>query len=254
VINPLDMGKRVVIITGASSGIGRQTAILLSELGAVVVLAGRDREKLKETRDLMSGEGHVVEAFDLNDVDGIDLWFRGIVNRVGPLYAMVHCAGIQKTRPLKTLNSKTVDEIMRVNVHAGLGLARNFARENSGTGGGAIVFVSGGVALVGQAAVTAYAASKGAIVAMTKSLAVELAKDRIRVNCVCPGYTETRMLKKVRDTLTPDQFSVLERMHPLGIGQPLDVAYAIAFLVADTGRWITGTALVVDGGYTATAH
>ncbi len=86
-INPLDMGKRCVIVTGASSGIGRQTAILLSELGAVVVLTGRDSEKLNETRSLMSGEGHAVEAFDLNDIDGIDHWFRGIVDRVGPPHA-----------------------------------------------------------------------------------------------------------------------------------------------------------------------
>ena len=253
-IDPWDMGKQIVMITGASSGIGRQTAILLSELGAEVVLVGRDNEKLNDTRNLMSGAGHAVEAFDLNDIDGIDLWFRGIVDRVGPLHGFVHSAGIQKTRPLQTLNSKTVDEIMRVNVHAGLALARNFARDSSRIDGGAIVFVSGGVALMGQAAVSAYAASKGAIVSMTKSLAVELAKNRIRVNCVCPGYIETGMLEKVRNTLTPDQFSVLERMHPLGIGQPLDVAYAIAFLLADTGRWITGTALIVDGGYTATAH
>ncbi len=252
--NPWDMGKRIVMITGASSGIGRQTAVLLSELGAGVVLVGRDRDKLNDTRDLMSGAGHAVEAFDLNDIDEIDTWFRGIIDRVGPLHTLVHCAGIQKTRPLQTLKSKSVDQIMRINVHAGLALARNFARHNSGTDGGAIVFISGGVALVGQAAVAAYAASKGAIVAMTKSLAVELAKDRIRVNCVCPGYIETGMLEKVRNTLTPDQFSSLERMHPLGIGQPLDVAYAIAFLAADTGRWITGTALIVDGGYTATAH
>ena len=251
-INPWDMGKRIVMITGASSGIGRQTAILLSELGAQVILVGRNTGKLTETRNLMSGTGHLAEAFDLNDIDGIDPWFQGITDNVGPPHALVHCAGIQKTRPLQTLKSKTMDEIMRVNVHAGLALARSFARKNSRAG--AIVFVSGGVALVGQAGVAAYAASKGAVVAMTKSLAVELAKDKIRVNCVCPGYTETEMLQKVRNTLTPDQFSVLERMHPLGIGQPVDVAYAIAFLVADTGRWITGTALIVDGGYTATAH
>lgn len=253
-IDPWDMGKKTIMITGASSGIGRQTAVLLSELGAVVVLVGRNKEKLNDTRNLMSGEGHSVEAFDLSDIDRIDPWFRGIIDRVGPLHAFVHAAGIQKTRPLQTLNSKTVDEIMRVNVHAGLSLARNFARDNSRIEGGAIVLVSGGVALVGQAAVSAYAASKGAIMAVTKSLAVELAKYGIRVNCVCPGYVETAMLEKVRNTLTPDQFSVLERMHPLGIGQPLDVAYAIAFLVADTGRWITGTSLIVDGGYTATAH
>jgi NAD(P)-dependent dehydrogenase (short-subunit alcohol dehydrogenase family) len=254
VIDPWDMGNRIVMVTGASSGIGRQTAILLSELGAQVILAGRNTDKLAETLNLMSGTDHLAEAFDLNDIDAIDPWFLGIVDRVGPLHALIHSAGIQKTRPLQTLKSKTMEEIMRVNVHAGLALARNFARENSRTDEGAIVFVSGVVAAVGQAAVSAYAASKGAVVAMTKSLAVELAKDRIRVNCVCPSLIETEMLRKVRNTLTPDQFSVLERMHPLGIGQPLDVAYAIAFLVADTGRWITGTALIVDGGYTATAH
>jgi NAD(P)-dependent dehydrogenase (short-subunit alcohol dehydrogenase family) len=202
----------------------------------------------------MNGTDHVVEACDLSEVEAIDQWFRGTVDSVGPLYALVHSAGVQKTRPLQTVNLKITDEMMRINVHAGLALARNFARKGSHTDSGAIVFVAGGVALTGQPGVAAYAASKGALVALTKSLAVELAKERIRVNCVCPGYVETEMLQKVRNTLTPEQFAALERMHPLGIGTPLDVAYAIAFLLADTGRWITGTAMIVDGGYTSTAH
>src|SRR5271157_1485991 len=101
------MGKRIVMITGASSGIGRQTAILLSELGAQVILVARNMDKLTDTRNLMSGTDHPVEAFDLNNIDEIDPWFQGITDSVGPLHALVHFAGIQKTRPLQTLKSKT---------------------------------------------------------------------------------------------------------------------------------------------------
>jgi len=102
--------------------------------------------------------------------------------------------------------------------------------------------------LVGQPAVTAYAASKGALIALAKSLAMEWAGDGIRVNCVAPGHVKTEMAAALQSMLTTEQFAAIEAMHPLGVGTARDVAHAIAFLLADSGRWITGTTLIVDGG------
>jgi NAD(P)-dependent dehydrogenase (short-subunit alcohol dehydrogenase family) len=116
---------------------------------------------------------------------------------------------------------------------------------------GSIVFLSSVAGLTGQAGIAAYAASKGAIVSLTRALAVELAAEHIRVNCVAPGVVITEMGQELLGMLAPEQGAALEAMHLLGLGTPRDVSYAIAFLLAETARWITGTVLVVDGGYTA---
>ena len=116
---------------------------------------------------------------------------------------------------------------------------------------GSVVFVSAAVGLVGLPALAAYCASKGAINAACKSLALELVHDGIRVNCVAPALVRTEMANTIESALTSEQVSKLHGSHPLGVGSPLDVAYSIAFLLADTGKWITGTTLIVDGGYTA---
>ena len=105
--------------------------------------------------------------------------------------------------------------------------------------------------LVGQTGITAYSVSKGALVSMARSLALELAREGIRVNCVAPGVVQTPMAENAEQKLTPEQHQALEGLHPLGMGTPRDVAYAVAYLLAQTGRWITGTTLVIDGGYTA---
>ena len=113
------------------------------------------------------------------------------------------------------------------------------------------MLVSSAMGLVGRPGIPAYSASKGALVALARSAALELAKDQIRVNCVAPGFVRTEMLEQLREWLSSEQLAALEAQHPLGLGAPRDVAYAIAFLLADTSHWITGTTLVVDGGYTA---
>ena len=140
---------------------------------------------------------------------------------------------------------------MRINVTAALCLAKAFRQKNVSTAGSSIVYLSSVMGIVGQSGQTAYSASKGALVTLAKSLTLELSRENIRVNCVAPAVVNTEMSEKMFQSLTPEQVKQIESMHPLGIGTPRDVANAIAFLLADTGRWITGTTLVVDGGYTA---
>jgi NAD(P)-dependent dehydrogenase (short-subunit alcohol dehydrogenase family) len=250
-MNPMDLTGQTILVTGASSGIGRETARLISQLGARVVLVGRNEERLAETLRSLDGDGHRAELFDLSSADEIPRWLKSISASSGPLHGLVHSAGIIKLRPLRVLTSQTIEDLMGINVKAAISLAKGFCQKNVRTPSGSIVFLSSVAGLTGQAGLAAYAASKGAIVALTRALAVELAGEHIRVNCVAPGLVTTEMGQGHLRLLTPEQGAALEAMHLLGFGSARDVSYAVAFLLAETARWITGTVLVVDGGYTA---
>ncbi|MBV8135452.1 MAG: SDR family oxidoreductase, partial [Deltaproteobacteria bacterium] len=131
-------------------------------------------------------------------------------------------------------------------------LARGFSHKAvRDPAGGSIVFLSSVIAFSGKPAVSVYGATKAALMGLTKSLAVELAPDRVRVNSIAPGFVETEMFEEARAVMTDEQVEALRQAHPLGFGSARDVAHAVAFLLADTGRWITGSTLIVDGGYSA---
>ncbi|MBS1856561.1 MAG: SDR family oxidoreductase [Acidobacteria bacterium] len=247
----IDFAGASVMVTGASSGIGRETAILLSRLNATVILCGRNQARLEETRTQLAGEGHSIESCDLADGDRILPWFRSVMARSGPLKAMVHAAGKQLTVPLKFVTPKAADDQWRTNLQSSIMLARGFAEKGAHAPESSMVFISSVLGLGGKPALSVYGASKAALIGLAKSLAMELAPERIRVNCVAPGYVRTEMLEEMSGLWSPEQFEALVKAHPLGLGAARDVANAIAFLAADTGRWITGTTLVVDGGYTA---
>lgn len=250
-INPLEMTGRTVLVTGASSGIGRECCILLSQLGAKVVLLARNEERLRETANKMDGEGHLSVAFDLTDADQIPELIKHICTQVGPLGGLVHCAGVQSTQPLRTLRSEQVEALMQVNVTAALMLAKGLRRKGTHTTPSSLVYIASVMGLVGEPVRALYSASKGAVIALTKSLAMELERESIRVNCIAPGVVRTEMVADLERTVSREQMDAIEAMHPLGIGEPRDIANAVAFLLAGTGRWCTGATFVVDGGYTA---
>lgn len=247
----MQMTGRRVLVTGASSGLGRAVAVLLAELDCKVVLCARDAARLAETRQALAGEGHAVEVFDLNDVDAIPGWMKTLAERHGPLDGLVHSAGVLTTKPLKLLGAADWEKAMRVNVVAGSALAKGFRQRGVCTGTGSIVYLSSVMGLVGQPGQSLYSATKGALVAMTRSLALELARENIRVNCVAPAVVLAGMSEQLQQNVTPEQFAQITAMHPLGLGRGEDVAHAAAFLLGGGSRWITGTTLVVDGGYTA---
>jgi NAD(P)-dependent dehydrogenase (short-subunit alcohol dehydrogenase family) len=250
--NPLDLGGKTILVTGASTGIGRSTAMLLSRLGARVVLSGRNVERLCQTAAEMEGAGHHVAALDLANLDEIAGWIAEMVQVVGPLSGLAHCAGTASMVPLRFLSLKQLEELMRVNFYSAALLMREFAKKRIHQGKASVVFVASVAGIRGTPARSAYGASKGALIAFAKSAAVELANEGIRVNCVAPSYVHTEMYEKAGDFLTPAQLQAsVERRQPLGLGTPLDVAQAIAFLLADTGKWITGSVLAIDGGFLA---
>lgn len=250
--NPLSLGGRRFLVTGAASGIGRAAAIMISELSGWVVGVDIDAEGLEGTLADLSGEGHTCHERDLRDLAGIPLWMETLSESSGPLHGVVHAAGLPCTVPLRALDPASYRDPLTVNAEAGLALARSFLNRRVYFGEhGAIVFVASVMAIVGSPAAAGYSMTKGAVVGMTRSMALELAPKGIRVNCVAPGFVRTPMYDKAARLWSPEQKAELQSRHPLGLGEPEDVASAIAFLLADTAKWITGTVLTVDGGYTA---
>jgi NAD(P)-dependent dehydrogenase (short-subunit alcohol dehydrogenase family) len=249
--NPMDLSGRHVLVTGASSGIGRATAILLSQLGARVTLTGRDAERLRQTAELLAEGDHRPVPFDLGDIDQIPAWLRSLAETGGPFAGLAHCAGVQVSKAIRQADEAFMAGMFRINVSSGLSLARGFRQRGCAVEGAGIVLVASASAFVGQAGNAVYCAAKGAVVSAVRALAVELIRDRLRINCVCPALVDTEMAQRFRSTMNDAQYADYLKHYPMGIGRPEDVANAIAFLIADTARWMTGTSLLLDGGLLA---
>lgn len=251
----VDLTGRRILVTGASSGIGRATAVLAARLGARVTVNGRDAARLAETLALLSGDGHGVAAFDLSDSDAIPAWVKALADSGGPFDGVAHCAGVQIGKPVRGVDRDFFDRILHTNLLSALALARGFRQKGCHAGSGAVtsamVLVSSVAAEIGQPGNVVYSAAKGGLVSATRGLAMEFLRDGIRVNCVAPAMVETEMMERFRQTTTAEQFDAIRAAHPMGFGKPEDVASAIAFLLSDAGRWINGVMLPVDGGYLA---
>jgi NAD(P)-dependent dehydrogenase (short-subunit alcohol dehydrogenase family) len=249
--NPLDLTGKRFLVTGASSGIGRATALLLARLGGRITLAGRDSDRLAPVRAELAGADHAISAFDLAATDEIPGWLADIAKSGGVFSGLAHCAGIQGLRALRASNAAFIDETMRVNLGSAIALARGFRAKGVAERPASLVLVASTAGMTGQAGNVVYSASKGAIIAATRGIAMELARDQIRVNCVAPALVRTPMSEKSMRIWSSEQLAAVEAIHPMGFGTAEDVANAIAFLLSDMAGWITGSNLVVDGGYTA---
>lgn len=245
----LDFSGQRILVTGASSGLGRDLCMLLSELGAQLILVARDAVKLEETRSLLKGEGHIVRPYDLRDYAKIEKWMKETVLPHAPLTGCVHAAGEVIALPVRATSIEKFDRLMALNVSSGFALAKAFRNQGMFKSPASIVFYSSVTGLVGKTGMSAYCTSKGALVNLTRALAVEMARDGIRVNCVAPGHVMSGMAAALN--IADGSLDLVRADHPLGLGQARDVSHAVAFLLAPTARWITGTTLVVDGGYTA---
>ena len=247
--NPMDLTGRRILVTGASSGIGRACAILMSRLGAAVVLVARDEKRMGETLSQMTEGEHSVVSFDLNDFECYEELFKRIASEQ-KLYGVVHAAGIGPAMPIQSVSLALMREVMNINYFAFLELTKWFSKRKY-SDGGSIVGISSVAGVVGWQGVSLYGGSKGALDSSVRSLAIELASKKIRVNSVVPSNIRTPMLDDVVSVGGDESARQILAKQPLGLGEPEDVAQAVAFLLSDAARFITGTQLVVDGGYLA---
>lgn len=250
--NPFSLEGKNIIVTGASSGIGQQIAISCSKMGARVILIGRSEERLEETRAQMKGDSHLACSFDLTNLEGMKGIVSDIVGKTGPLHGVVNCAGISTTNLFKLTKPEELDKFFRANVYSGYFLTQectkmgHFSKE-----GGSIIFFSSIAGSFGEVGKSTYGMTKAALLNLSKHLACELARKKIRVNTLSPGAICTPINMNFPHMKDPEKRAALEAQHLLGLGETTDVANACIYLLSDASRWVTGTNLFVDGGFSA---
>lgn len=245
------LDKRVILVSGASSGIGRACALVCEQAGARIIALGRSEEGLARTLEQMSRpEDHLSLSQDLTAFGEVEELPDRIRTFSDSIHGIVHCAGISTTLPFSRTDAGQMDRYFHTNVHAAMNLTRILLKKQLLSGQkGSIVFISSVMGLAGARGKTLYSMTKGALLAGMRSLALELAEKEIRVNAVSPGVVESPMSGKAVYARDPSRLDEVRKLHPLGLGQPVDVAYPVLFLLSDASRWITGENLVVDGGY-----
>lgn len=244
------LAGRTLLVTGASSGLGRAAAIRFAECGARVVLGGRNAERLALTQAALKGDGHIAACADLTDADAVADWVKAQAAAVGALHGVFHAAGIEMVRPIRLTKQAQIDELFGSSIFAAVGIARAAASKGVMADGGSVVFMSSVAGLRGTAGMAVYSAAKAAIDGLVRSVACELAPRRIRVNALAAGAVVTDMHARLTATLGAEAVADYEHRHLLGFGSTDDVNNAALFLLTDASRWVTGTTLVLDGGYT----
>lgn len=244
--NPFSLENKIILVTGASSGIGRAIAIECSKMRASVIITGRNEERLKETHSRMEGNQPDYIIADLSNSDDVQNLCKNITSLTG----LVNCAGLTKVLPFPFAERKDFEEVMEVNFFAPSELSRLLVKSKKIRKGASIVFISSVsgvyVSYIGN---SIYSASKGAINGLCKNMALELAPKGIRVNCVNPGMIDTNILSDGK--ITQEQLNEDIKRYPLKrYGKPEEVAYAVIYLLSDAAEWITGSNLLIDGGYT----
>lgn len=240
---------RSILVTGATSGIGLETARRLAEEGAAVVCSARRKDVLDKIVAELPGKGHLSLAFDAENEEEVTAAGNFLKAGQRELHGAAFCAGQHALRPLQLSKATHFNNMYSGNFVTTL-LCTKLAVKLASSEGASLVWLSSAAALVGNPGEAAYSASKGALIAACRSVASEFASKRIRVNTIAPGVVETPMSEKWLSMMSPEQKSAIEARHLLGFGTTRDLAAAITFLLSDESRWITGTCLTVDGGLT----
>jgi len=246
--NPFSLEGKKILVTGASSGIGRGIAIECSRMGASVVISGRNQARLEETFSMMEHDcDHKMVIADLSSEEGVFALVDGIGDS---LDGVVLCAGFTIVKPFKFVSNKDLNAIMSVNYNAPVLLTQRLIKKKKINKNASVVFISSvsGV-YVSAPAGALYSGSKGAVNGIAKAMAIDLSSRGIRVNCVNPGMVDTNIFAK--GDITQEQLEEDVKNYPLGrYGKPEDIAYAVIYLLSDASQWVTGTNLKIDGGLT----
>ena len=244
--NPFSLDGKTILVTGASSGIGQETAIQCSKMGAKVVITARNEERLKETFDSLEGDEHILFLAELTNQSQVE----SLVSQLPTLHGVVLCAGKGMTLPFPFCTREKYDDIFNVNFFAPIELLRLLVKKKKLAQDSSVVFVSsiGGVESfsLGNGV---YGASKAALNSTMRFCARELATKKIRVNCVNPGMVNTKLIQS--GIISDEQHKLDMEKYPLKrYGEPEDIAYGIIYLLSDASSWVTGHSLVIDGGVT----
>jgi NAD(P)-dependent dehydrogenase (short-subunit alcohol dehydrogenase family) len=244
---------KVAIITGAASGIGRATALLFAREGATVVITDVNESGGKAVAAEISANGGRArfERADVTNAADCKRVVETSLREFGGIQILFNNAGIIRRASVVELSEQDWDRVMAVNVKAIFLMCREVIPVMAAAGGGSIISTSSGWGLTGGSRAAVYCASKGAVVLLTKAMAVDHGAQNIRVNCICPGDTDTGMLRNEAQQLgePDDRFLAESARRPLGrVGKPEEIAQAALYLASDASSFVTGTALVVDGG------
>lgn len=239
------LNDKKILVTGASSGIGKGISIDCSKMGASLYITARNKQRLEDTLSLLSGENHHFYVADLSLESNID----SMVKELPIIDGVVLCAGIIKTMPAKHIKRQAINEIFDINIISSILLVSKLLKFKKIKEGGSIVFISSVSTFNVKIGNSLYSATKGAVNSFTKALALELAKQKIRVNSIQPGFVPSSILSN--GTIDKDDYMnyYIER-HPLGLGTPSDIANGCIYLLSDASKWVTGSIFTIDGGYT----
>ena len=244
--NPFSLEGKNILVTGASSGIGQETAIQCSKMGANVIITARNEERLNETLSQLEGDGHQMILADQTNQSEIE----SLVGQIDQLNGLVLCAGKGMTSPFQFATRDKYDDVFNVNFYAQIEILRLLLKKKKLQKDSSVVFVSsiGGVESF-QVGNGIYGASKAALNSTMKFCAKELAAKKIRVNSVNPGMVNTKLIQG--GTISEEQHKLDMEKYPLKrYGEPEDIAYGIIYLLSDASSWVTGHSLIIDGGYT----
>ena len=237
------LNKHRILITGASSGIGRACAIETSSLGAHCILVARNEKELKNTAKLCKGPTEIYLTDLTNDNE-----IKTLVGKIENLNGIVHCAGIISPRPVNFLKRKNLNEVFNINYYAPVILTSELLQAKKMENGASFVFISSISSKHPYFGATSYTSSKAALEAFSRTLALELAPKKMRSNVLMPGMVKTQMMEETKQAFGDENFKNYESSYPLGFGEVTDVANAVCFLLSDEARWITGSELKMDGG------
>lgn len=245
--NPFSLEGKTILVTGASSGIGKETAISCSKMGAQVIITARNEERLQETFNALEGKGHSKIICDLTRSDELEI----LINQIDKIDGVVLCAGRGLSLPVLFSTREKYDEIYNVNFFSPVETLRQLVKKKkmSRTSSVVIMISIGGVGRFSPGNAI-YGSSKAALKSMVQFFAIELAPKKIRVNGICPGMVETPLIH--RGTITQEQLDEDRNKYPLKrYGQPIDIANGAIYLLSDASSWLTGQSIVIDGGLTA---
>lgn len=238
------LNNKTILITGASSGIGRETAIKCSEMGAKIILTARNKERLELTEKKLKGSGHKLIVCDLLNEKEL----KDLITKCDNVDGVVHCSGVVKPFPIGFLSKEKMDETMGPNFYAVVALTNSLFKNKKVNNNASIIFMSSVSGQHPHKGGSMYAASKAAVEAFSKTVALEFYAKGIRSNCISPAMVKTEMYESAANDMTREGMEAHVAKYPLGVGHPEDVANAAIFLLSPASKWVTGINLIMDGG------